>query len=355
MFMNWQGFSPNTWQGEPKNFIHHDVYPWVNDLPDNKHIFCCFWLGWNEVDLPEGYDYYIISYENENINIEWLKKQQAHIQGCFIVLHPGYSYNFALPNTKFITYTRLHEHLDKMIQWWGIKPTNPNKTHKFSTISNRLTQSKIWITTQLLETAKNDSFIILNKWLELKNVHNWQATGNKNLDNLTKTFLEKYQSLEITDNFDQKDNHQRKNSNPYQPAYTDCALHFVGGSFHYSEMNDYVYPGPDIDEKTLKCLLAGVAFVPCGQFETYKFLQDRGLEFNYDFDLSWDNDAGNITRFEKLCGLIQDLSYYSVQELVDKTFESTQYNRNFILDKKFYNNCEKLNQQSVKQLIELVS
>jgi len=347
------GFSPQTWQGEPKNFIHHDVYPWVNDLPDNKHIFCCFWMCWIEVDLPTGYDYYIISYEIENINIEWLRNQQKKCNAKFLVLHPGLNYDLQVPETTLITYVNLHKHLDKMINWWGVEPLKNKKQYKFSTICNRITQSKIWITTKLLETAKDDSLIILNSWLELKNVHNWQLTGYSNLDQLTQTFKNKYQTLTLQDGFDQKNNNQRYNSNPYQPVYTDCALHFVNGSFHYSQMQDYIWPGPDIDEKTLKCLLAGVAFVPCAQFQTYKFLENLGLQFDYDFDTAWDQDPGNLTRFDSICQLIDDLNQYSPNTLVEKTKESTDFNRNFILDKKFYKNCEQLNQQSLDQLFSL--
>jgi hypothetical protein len=159
----------------------------------------------------------------------------------------------------------------------------------------------------------------------------------------------------MPDAFDQKNNNQRHNSNPYQPMFTDCALHFVNGSFHYSLMQDYIWPGPDIDEKTMKCLLAGVAFVPCAQFETYKFLENLGLEFDYDFDTSWDQDPGNLTRFNSICGLIDNLNQYSPKELVQKTQQSTEFNRNFILDKKFYRNCEQINQQSLDQLFSLLA
>lgn len=348
------GFCPLTWSGKPEQFTRHDVYPWVKKLPVDKNIFCFFWATWAEVELPSGYDYYIVSYHIENINIKWLTQQQKKHNGHFIVLHPGYSYNFQLNNTTFITYTSLHHDLDKMISWWGDKLISTNKKYKFSTVCNRVSQSKIWTTTKLLETAREDSLIILSSWLELKNVHDWQPTGNVNLDRLTEIYKTKYQTLELKDDFDQKtDNNQKRNSNPYQPIYSDCALHFVNGSFHYSQMIDYIWPGPDIDEKTLKCLLAGVAFIPCAQFETYKFLQNLGLEFNYDFDTSWDRDSGNITRFDSICQLIDDLAQYSPNTLVAKTKESTEFNRNFILDKKFYNNCEKLNQKSVDQLFSL--
>lgn len=348
-------FCPGSWSGEPKNFTQHDVYPWVKQLPVNKNIFCHFWANWHpEVTLPSNYDIYIISYQVENINLEWLKQQQTHCTGQFIVVHPGYDYNFQLPNTAFITYTPLHKDLDKMISWWGDQTIPTNKKYKFSAICNRISQSKGWITTQLLETAPKDSLIILNSWLELKNVHNWEPTGNDRLDQLTNIYRAKYQSLTLGDGFDQKKNNQRYNSNPYQPVYTDVALHFTNSSFHYSLMNNYIYPGPDIDEKTLKCLLAGSAFIPCAQFETYKFLQDLGLEFNYDFDLAWDLDPGNITRFDKICQLIETLSQFTTEELVNKTKDSTEYNRNFILDKKFYHNCEQLNQQSIDRLFSLL-
>ena len=349
-------FCPKTWCGEPKNFTHHDLYPWVKKLPVNKNIFCLFWANWhNKIDLPNGYDYYIVSYQIENVDLEWLTQQQEKCNGQFIVLHPGYSYDCQLNNTTFITYTWLHQDLDKMISWWGVNPIPTNKKYKFSAICNRISQSKIWVTTKLLETSREDSLIILNSWLELKNVHNWQPTGNTNLDKLTDVYRTKYQTLELKDDFDQKkDNNQRRNSNPYQPVYQDSALHFVNGSFHYSQMTDYIWPGPDIDEKTLKCLLGGVAFIPCAQFETYKFLQDLGLEFDYDFDTSWDQDPGNLTRFDRICQLIDDLAQYSPTALLAKTQESTEFNRNFILDKKFHRNCEQINQQSLDQLFSLL-
>lgn len=349
-------FCPPTWAGEPKDFTRYDVYPWVKKLPVNKNIFCFFWAKWNfERTLPTGYDYYIISHHDENINIEWLIQQQEKCNSQFIILHSGYDYNFRLDNTTFITYTDLHHDLDKMISWWGTDMVPTAQKYKFGTVCNRLSQSKVWITTKLLETARNDSLIILNNWLIPKNVHNWQLTGNNTLDQLSEIYRTKYHSLELKDNFNQKDNNQRKNSNPYQPVYTDCALHFVNGSFHYSFMNDYIYPGPDIDEKTLKCLLGGVAFIPCAQFEVYKFLSNLGLKFEYEFDVSWDLDSGNISRFDSICQLIDDLNQYSIKELIQKTKESTEYNRNFILDKKFYTNCEQLNQRALEQLFSLIT
>jgi hypothetical protein len=102
----------------------------------------------------------------------------------------------------------------------------------------------------------------------------------------------------------------------------------------------FLYPGPDIDEKTLKCLVAGIPFVACGQFEIYKTLSDLGLEFDYGFDLSWDQDPGNLTRFQKICELIDILDDISIDEIVSMTKKSTLHNTEFICKKGFFSRCE---------------
>jgi hypothetical protein len=212
----------------------------------------------------------------------------------------------------------------------------------------------------LLETAKESSLIVLNSWLEEKNVHGWQATGNAKLDQLTQTFRDCYQGLEIKiDNFDNAtQNQQNITGNPWQPLYQDCAIHFTNESFHYSGMvegeKQYIYPGPFLTEKTLKCLLGGTAFVPVGQFETYHTLEMLGLQFDYDFDTSWDLDSGNLSRTESIINLIDNLNQYSVEQLLSKTQESTQYNQNYILSNNFFDRCQQKNKESVAQIFDLI-
>jgi hypothetical protein len=246
-----------------------------------------------------------------------------------------------------------------MHKWFGVKEkTNPQ--YKFSTVCNRISQSKLWITTKLLETAPDSSLVVLNSWLEEKNVHNWQPTGNATLDNLTQIFRDSYLGKKIKiDDFDNdQHNEQRITGMPWQPLYQDCAIHFTNESFHYSNMyqdgQTYGWPGPFLTEKTLKCLLGGTAFVPVGQFETYKTLTDLGLRFEYEFDISWDLDSGNLSRAESIINLIDNLNQYSVEQLLSKTQESTQYNQNHILSNKFFDQCQQKNKESVAQIFDLI-
>jgi hypothetical protein len=188
-------------------------------------------------------------------------------------------------------------------------------------------------------------------WLEEKNVHYWKPTGNVYLDNLTSKYREKYINLKLFDYFDNnKHNVQRHNSNPIQPYYTDTALHVVGGSFHYSYMGKFTYPGPDIDEKTLKCLLAGVAFIPAMQFDVYNYLSEFGFVFDYNFDTSFDSDSGNLTRFEKICYLIDLLSNWSIEEIVNSTKHATLHNQEHILNGNFARKCNRFNQQQIEKI-----
>jgi hypothetical protein len=341
-------------------------YEWIKKLP-NKRIYFALFQRWPTIskahdpatqNLPAGYDYYIVSFHLEAVDIDWLKKQQ--VTGPIIVLADGQSYNFTIPGVYFLTFFYWHYQLQRMQKWFGIKEkTNPQ--YKFSAVCNRISQSKAWIVTKLLNVASESSLIVLNSWIEEKNVHGWQATGNNKLDQLTQLFRDQYLGQEIKiDDFDNEaHNIHRITGNPWQPLYQDCVIHFTNESFHYSRMfedgQQYIWPGPFITEKTLKCLLGGTAFVPVGQFETYRTLKKLGMQFDYDFDTSWDSDSGNLSRAERIIDLIDDLNQYSVEQLVNKTQASSIYNQNYILSGKFFNQCQQKNEESIAQIFKLIS
>jgi len=344
-------------------------YEWIKKLP-NKRIYFALFQRWPTItrstqNLPTGYDYYIVSFHLEAVDIDWLKKQQ--VTGPIIVLADGQSYNFTIPGVQFLPFFYWHHQFEQMHKWFGIKEkTNPQ--YKFSAVCNRISQSKVWITTKLLNVARESSLIILNSFLEEKNVHGWQLTGNAKLDQLTNLFRDQYLGQEIKDikNDDYKSAvHSRPGDwhlitgNPWTPVYQDCAVHFTNESFHYSGMvengQQYIWPGPFITEKTLKCLLSSVAFVPVGQFETYRTLKDLGFQFDYDFDTAWDLDSGNLSRAESIIDLIDDLNQYSVEQLVNKTQASNRYNQNHILSGKFFDQCQQKNEESIVQIFDLIS
>jgi len=331
-------------------------YEWIHKISTPSVYFALF-QRWPNHDLPAGHDYYIVSFHLEAVDIDWLKKQQ--VTGPIIVLSDGHSYNFQLPGVHFLPFYYWHYQLQQMQQWFGVKEKTAC-TYKFSAVCNRISQSKVWITTKLLETARKSSLIVLNSWFEEKNVHQWQSTGNPTLDQLTQLFQDNYLGQEIKiDSFDNAtQNVQNTTGNPWQPLYQDCAIHFTNESFHYSKMltddQEYIWPGPFITEKTLKCLLGATAFVPVGQFETYKTLCNLGLNFDYEFDISWDLDPGNMSRAQKIIELIDHLNQFEVAQLERMTLGNNLHNQNYIVSGKFYTQCQQQNDKTVEEIFKLI-
>lgn len=355
--MKKQMLVPGPCRGIKDSIPQFPGYEWIQKLPDKKIYFALF-QSWHNQNLPQGYDYYIVSFHLEAVDIGWLEQQQA--TGPIVVLFDGQDYDLKIPGVHFVPFYYWHYQLDTMIEWFGIKEKS-TPSYKFSAVCNRITQSKIWITTKLLEIAKSTSLIVLNTWLEEANVHGWQMTGNTVLDQLTQVFRDQYVGQQIKiDNFNnQFDNQQYLTGNPWQPLYQDCAVHFTNESFHYNNMyqnrQTYIWPGPFLTEKTLKCLLGGTAFVPVGQFETYKTLTNLGLKFNYGFDTSWDLDSGNLSRHESIINLIDQLSQLDIDQLMHITQNSSKHNQDWITSGNFFKQCQEKNSITVGKIITLLT
>lgn len=343
---------PSSCLGTKDNIPQFPGYEWIQQLP-NKKIYFALFQGWNKQDLPQGYDNYIVSFHLEAVDIGWLKQQQ--VTGPIVVLFDGQDYDLKIPGVYFVPFYYWHYQLNTMIQWFGIQE-KAKPRYKFSAVCNRITQSKVWITTKLLETALDSSLVVLNSWLEEKNVHNWHPTGHVILDNLTQIFRDSYLGKQIKiDDFDNnKQNNQRITGTPWQPLYQDCAIHFTNESFHYSGMiendQEYIWPGPFVTEKTFKCLLGATAFVPVGQFETYKTLEDLGFNFEYGFDTTWDLDPGNLTRCQRIMNLIDWLNHCDINTLVALTKDCNHYNQDHIISGKFFQKCQLKNNESIEQI-----
>ena len=97
-------------------------------------------------------------------------------------------------------------------------------------------------------------------------------------------------------------------------------------------------------------LLGGTGFIPVGKYNTYGFLRDIGFKFNYDFDISWDNEPKDLTRFENLVKLIYKLNKMSAQEIFDCTKHSSEFNQDYIYSGDFYKFCETQNQKVINDL-----
>ena len=318
---------------------------WLRDLRGD--VFFALWQRWpsfgQQFDLPLGHDLYIISFHLEPLDIDWLLLQSGRVHAPIIVLSDYEQEDFPWPDhVHHFQYYHWHNQIDKIKHWFPT-PIPKNIGYKASTFCNRITQSKLWIFTALAEYVGVDHCLLkLDDWLEEKNVHGRKNTGHKELDDLADVFWKKYwgQRYKI-DSFDNtRQNHQSFTSDPWSKAYRESAINFTNESFHYSQMNDHIIPGPFLTEKTLKCLVGGTAFIAVGQYNTYASLEKLGLEFQYGLDLSWDRDPGNLTRMKSIVDLIQHISKYTAKELFEITAKSTEHNKSMVWSGEFGQRCQ---------------
>lgn len=349
-----QMLTPSTALGTNLDFSY---MPWLQELVGEKTFFgyCLEWPGIRGYTLPKGYELYVLTFFMEAIDIDWVERTAKDIDAQFILLSDCNYYTWTPPkNVACYTYYSWHKSLNIMQQWW---PNQKAKKIKFkaSAFCNRISQSKIFTFTALAEYLSDSCWLTLNNWLIDDSLPE-QKTGRPNLDELCKIFFDKYYGKIIKhDNFDNNQNNNRYNSNPWTPAYQESALHFTNESYHYSLTGSgksaYIQPGPFITEKTFKCLLGATGFVPVGQFDTIGTLQKLGFVFSNSLNYSFDQSAGNLDRLEKIVTIIKDLAQYTPQDIYELTRLNAEHNQEYIVSGDFYSRCSLHNQTVQNEII----
>lgn len=331
---------PTLWEGKVQDIPDFRM-SWLNELGQNT--YCALWLRWQAQDLPQGYDKYVVSFHLEAVDVEWLKRQASLIESTIIVLSDSNYYNYPFPkNVECYTYYWWHYQLEQLQEWFP-NVVSKKIQYKFSNICNRITQSKLLVTTILLEHAKEESLIKLSNW---EGQDSRLKSPSPQLEELRLLFYSKYFGT-LIDLPDSKKfiNVHSYSANPWTSIYQNSAIHLTNESFHYSHMGDYTYPGPFITEKTLKCLIGATGFIAVGQYDTYNTLKQLGLKFDYGFDISYDQDPGNLTRLEKTINILIEMCKLDKYEIFELTKSSSEYNQQIIQERIFYKNCEAHNHQ----------
>ena len=337
-------------------------YEWFNELPKNTYF--ALWLrnpsqSNKQIQLPTGHDLYVVTFHYEHLDCEWVMDQASRITQPIIVLNDGSTYDFPWPdNVHFYNIYSWHNYFDQIMTWFPQRQKR-NLKYKISAVCNRITQSKLLVTTALLENfPQQDLLIKLGAWLEEKNVHHRKHCGNAILDQLSDIFFAKYygKEIQIDDFKDATHNFHRVNGNPWQPLYIESAIHITNESYHYSYMNDgfgnYIRPGPMLSEKTFKCLLAQTPFISAGQFDVYDQLAKLGLIFDYGpIDLTWDRDPGNLSRISKTIESVLCLKDYDLNEIDIMTKNSSAHNAEYIWSGAFFATCRSHNQAQAEIIL----
>jgi hypothetical protein len=319
-------------------------YPWIADL-QHKNIYLALNLGWKPDGSypdapPPGYEYYIS--HGDSLMFGWPEHVIDKIDGKIIHLTGSLMPDsFDTDRIQYVSYNSTHKRIQGSVQHDVVKHIQ----YKASALVNRVSQSKAIVFAALKDILdEKDLVVSLNHTLKMDHpVHAWQLSGNEICDCYTTMFKDLWLDKKISLPNDDGIDHSYYNS-----AYQTAALNFTMESYHYSFMSDgtrnYVQPGPFVTEKTFKCLLSRTAFIPVGQVHTYKWFKQLGLKFDYGcLDLGFDNDAGNLTRLEKIVDLIKSLRYWSAQDLYDMTRDSTLHNYELVTSTNFWNVCEESN------------
>jgi hypothetical protein len=165
------------------------------------------------------------------------------------------------------------------------------------------------------------------------------------LDNLSQTFIN------FKDDFALEKNSPINNTNWNSPAYTDTVINLTNESFHYSDTiideKSFRNPGPYITEKTFKPLLAGRAFLVIGQADTYKYLNNLGFNTNFGFNITYDNDPGDLNRIKSIFKTIDKINSTSISELHIKSLEAVIKNFNYIKSRKLDDKVMQLNSSAI--------
>lgn len=335
----------------------HFWYPWLNNLR-NTSTFVHLSAEWSKekswpIQPDSGYEQYILSGDN---GLSGWGEYVADLYNrpVFVIALPEVYQESCHQLVTYIPNIYYHKQL-AILNTNMTTPVTKKIIYKASALTSRVSQSKVIIFSALTLFLKNESLLSLHNQIELENVHNWDLTQNKELDDLTAYFQQNWLGKELriaNDNGDHLSTHN--------PAYTQCALNFTQESFHYSLMHDTVknyskiLSGPFVTEKTFKCLLSQTAFISVGQFRTYEWFKLAGLKFDYGIDLSFDQDSGNITRLQKLVHLIQSLCDYSAQDLFDMSQSSSMHNHAIVSGGEFTDFCQKSNAANLSLLYEKI-
>jgi hypothetical protein len=350
---------PPEWYGNA-NFPNdwHEL-EWLKELPATTY-YALYLKDYAKRNLPSGHPLYVVVFLDEPLDPHWLLEQCKTIKEPIIVLNDGEIYNFPFPdNVFFYQFHSWHYQMDRIMSWFPDRVPREVK-YKASAICHRITQSKLLIFSAIIKNLnRSECLLKLSDWLEEKNVHYKMLTGVGQLDELAEYFFNTwYGKLIAEDDFDDsRDNKQNINSNPWQKFYLNSALHFTNESYHYSLMTDddgkqHIRPGPNLSEKTYKCLLSGTPFISVAQFDVYRCFEELGCKFDYGtIDLSWDQDPGNLSRLCSIIDLINGLTDMPISEIEKMTIESSRHNLDHIWSGDFRKICNNRNNATVEKIL----
>jgi hypothetical protein len=305
-----------------------------------------FNLGWpNQTvisECPMGYDTYVINFQFEYADFEWIKDFCLKVYPSNVLLISPYNTcKYQCQNLKLLEYQGWPMVLSWYQKEYGCADvTFDNKTKKISSLSNRTSQFRTYVSAYLYQNWNQEDYIMSwhNKLDQLEYLYLLNHTGNLKVDNVIDFIKNSFLDIKIIPG-KKFVNSPLANLDYNWPAYTDCLINASNESVHNSFQTindkDYIMPGPYLTEKTMKCLLSRTALLPVGQYKTYEYLQSLGFHFDYPWDVDFDNIPGNISRIEKILDTLKQINELNFDYIKQKIKYSCDHNREHIISGKF--------------------
>jgi hypothetical protein len=295
------------------------------------------------------------------LDVPWIIAQARRVYPAAILLVTDYDIekNLVWPDNIIICrYVTLHKQLARAINDIGMATEIKTPKYKISSLTNRITQYKKFVTAYLLQHFDHNDMILTyhNSVGKLEDHHGYPS-GYPYLDqidvaSLTKTLI----------NFE--DDAEFINISPVLNAawqiapYQDAWINLTNESWHYSKTildnQNFYYPGPYLTEKTFKPLLAGRPFLAVGQYNTYKTLKELGLSVDFGFDITYDQDSGDLTRIKDIFSAIDYIQNINLDYLFQSGIDAVRHNLNYIRNNDLFIHCENLNTESVKSIKDFI-
>ena len=178
----------------------HYWYPWLINLKNTKtfvHLSASWGANKSWPVLPEsGYDYYVLSGDTGMHgwaeHVATLLNRLVFVMGLPEVYQP--SRNELVTIIPNVYYHKQIAVLRKLVK----STVNKNIVYKASALTSRITQSKVMVFSALHSILEQDCLLSLRNNVDLQNVHNWEPTGNDQLDALTKYFKERWLDRQLS-------------------------------------------------------------------------------------------------------------------------------------------------------------
>lgn len=299
------------------------------------------WLGlnlqWPKFDLPLHRAPYFISWHTEYMDVEWLLQQSRRVYPSPMINITDWPCDLSalgMDNIQCLVYDTFAQQISLLKEKFGCETSPSPPVYKISSLSNRFSQYKKFVTAYLLNKHNRaDMVLSWYNWICKDADTHGHPKGFPALD-LDYTVLAHSRLINLQDETFKIKKSPVDHGDWHVPAYQKALINLTNESWHYSGTthfgHDWIYPGPYLTEKTMKPLVAGRPFLAIGQSFTYDRLQSLGFSTNFGLCIDYDKDAGDLTRISKIFDSIDMIFSMTTDDLWHQSIKSCQYNLDWI-------------------------